>query len=81
MDSSTVAIETKPMAEKQAVGITGVWLKSNARGDRIEVLVEVDGRWVAIQEHAIVEAGGIISHCTSPSGIRARMAQQRVSAV
>lgn len=54
------------------VAVTGVWLRT-AGGEsgpdrRLEVLVEVDGKWRLIQSEPTNQFGEI-SHITEPAGI------------
>ncbi|MDP2270904.1 MAG: hypothetical protein Q8K32_09250 [Archangium sp.] len=53
------------------VGVTGVWLRTaggEAGPRRLEVLVEVDGKWRLLQSEPTNHFGAI-SHITEPAGI------------
>jgi hypothetical protein len=53
---------------KEAVPVTGVWLRNV--GDKIEVLVEVNGEWrVAIHGYTLGYRDQEISHIVEPAGI------------
>lgn len=60
----------------EPVPVGGVWLLT--RGDRLLVLVEVDGAWrVAIDEHRPANADGtpyLVSHCANACGFRGKPA-------
>ena len=47
--------------------ITAVWLRSNAKGDEVEVLAEIQGEWRVIIQRQSTD--GPISHIVEWSGI------------
>jgi hypothetical protein len=59
------------MPRSPPIAIEGVWCRKLGSGtdQRIEVLVEVDGKWRLIQTHRGLTLDGELSHITEPGGI------------
>jgi hypothetical protein len=62
---------------QEPVAVTGLWTRtridttSDGRKDTIEVLLEIDGKWMLVQSHPLhMPIDQMISHITEPLGIQ-----------
>lgn len=53
---------------QDAIGITGLWLRSF--NEKVQALVEVDRRWRLVIDEVLIADEGLISHIVEPLGIR-----------
>jgi hypothetical protein len=53
------------------VSVRAIWLRSYVDGRKLEVLAEIEGRWVSLIRESVADVGGMISHVVERAGIEA----------
>lgn len=61
---------------KEPIAISGLWFRTNAAGTRIDVLIEVDGKWQEVAELPGIGQGPG-SHIIEPLGMREAIKEQK----
>lgn len=64
------------MPKQEPIAISGLWFRTNHTGTRIDVLIEVDGKWHEVAE--LPGTGeGVGSEIIEPLGLREAMEKQK----